>query len=122
MRISGRSAGSVQALLLGGSDRPGTAVAANGLARDRIQAATGNDTFALRASADFDGSIDDVVAYLETSACLSAGTHHVWIEPQTADGVRGPISGPYTLEIPKFDSSWRFSAPARSAIHGISMR
>ena len=98
-QVSGRSAGSVQALLLGGSDRPGTAVAANGLARDRIQAATGNDTLALRGGADFDGSIDDVAVYLETSACLTAGTHHVWIEPQTADGVPGPISGPYTLEI-----------------------
>lgn len=98
-QVSGRSAGSVQALLLGGSDRPGSAVAANGLARDRIQAATGNDTIALRASADFDGSIDDVVAYLETPASLSAGTHYVWIEPQNADGVPGPISGPYTLEI-----------------------
>ncbi|WP_444464237.1 host specificity factor TipJ family phage tail protein [Rhodobacter capsulatus] len=98
-QVSGRSAGSVQARLLGGSDRPGTAVSANGPARDRIQAATGNDTFALRASADFDGAIDDVAVYLETTACLSAGTHHVWIEPQTADGVPGPISGPYTLEI-----------------------
>ena len=89
----------MQARLLGGSDRPGAAVSATGRARDRIQAATGNTTIALRASTDFDGSIDDVVAYLETAACLSAGTHYVWIEPQNADGVPGLAAGPSTVEI-----------------------
>lgn len=97
--LGGRTAGTVQAYLSGGSDRPGVIADADGLIRDRIQAVTGNDTFELRASSDFDGAIDDAVAYLETSACLSAGTHYVWIEPQNADGVPGPIAGPYLVEI-----------------------
>lgn len=98
-QLSARTAGTITAYLSGGSDRPGSPAAADGLIRDRIQAVTGNDTIELRADTDFDGTIDDVVAYLETSACLSAGTHYVWIEPQNADGAPGPVSGPYTLEI-----------------------
>ncbi|SDF51996.1 hypothetical protein SAMN04244550_02376 [Rhodobacter capsulatus] len=99
LTLSGRTGGTVQPCLSGGSDRPGTAIAANGLARDRIQAATGNATIELRASADFAGAVDDVVAYVETGACLSAGTHYVWLEPQNANGATGPLSGPYMLEI-----------------------
>jgi len=99
LTVSGRTAGTLQPCLSGGSDRLGTALAANGLARDRIQAVTGNATFELRASADFVGSVDDVIAYLETDTCLSAGTHYVWLEPQNANGSPGPLSGPYALEI-----------------------
>lgn len=98
-QLSGRTAGMITTYLSGGSDRPGLPAAADGLIRDRIQAVTGNDTIEVRADADFDGSIDDVVAYLETTACLSAGTHYVWIEPRNSDGAPGPVSGPYTLEI-----------------------
>ncbi len=99
LTVSGRTGGMVQPCLSGGSDRPGTVITANGLARDRIQAVTGNTTIELRATADFAGAVDNVVAYLETGACLSAGTHHVWLEPQNANGAPGPLSGPYTLEI-----------------------
>ncbi|MBZ4022204.1 phage tail protein [Rhodobacter sp. TJ_12] len=99
LSVTGRTAGSLQPYLTGGSDRPGTVIDANGPATDRIQAVTGNDTLELRASADFDGLVDDVTAYLETAACLSAGTHYVWIEPQNSNGAPGPVSGPYTLEI-----------------------
>lgn len=97
--VSGRTAGTVQAFLSGGSARPGLIADANGRVRDRIQAVTGNNTFELRASTGFGGAVDDVAAYLETAACLSAGTHYVWIETQNADGVPGPIAGPYLVEI-----------------------
>lgn len=97
--LSGRTAGSITPRLIGGSDRPGTAVTANGDHADRIQAVSGNDTFDLFATSDLDGSVDDVVAYLETAACLSQGTHYVWLEPQNADGVPGPVSGPFTITI-----------------------
>lgn len=98
-QLSGRAAGAVTPLLTGGSDRSGSAASANGLVVDRIQATTGNDLIAWRATSDFDGAIDDVVAYLETSACLSQGVHYVWLEPQNADGMPGPVSGPYTVQI-----------------------
>lgn len=97
--VSGQTAGTITPKLTGGSDRPGAAIATNGTHSDRIQAVTGNDTFELVASADFDGSIDDVTAYLETAACLSQGDHYVWVEPQNSDGVPGPVSGPFTATV-----------------------
>lgn len=97
--ISARTAGTLTPCLLGGTARYGTGLTANGAWRDRIQAVTGNDTFSIRASADCVAALDDVVAYLETGACLSQGTHYIWVEPQNADGVPGPVTGPITVTI-----------------------
>lgn len=96
--VSGRTAGTVTACLAGGTDQTGTAVGADGRALDRITAAAGNTALEIRASADFDGSVDDVTLYLETASCLSQGIHYIWLEAQNADGL-GTISGPYTVEI-----------------------
>lgn len=95
--VSGRSNGSVTPQLTGGSDRAGAAASTNGDQFDRIQAVTGNNRIEFVASSAFDGSIDDLVAYRETAACLSAGTHYIWVEPQNIDGAPGPISGPFTI-------------------------
>ncbi len=99
LTVTGRTAGSVTPRLSGGSDRDGTAVSDDGLALDRIQAVTGNDTFALVASSDFDGAIDDVVVFEETETSLSAGLFDYYIEPQTVEGVPGPVSGPFLTQI-----------------------
>nr|WP_321511087.1 phage tail protein [uncultured Celeribacter sp.] len=97
--VSGLTAGTLTPRLTGGSDRPGTAATADGTFSDRIQAVTGNDTIEFLASSEFDGTLDDVVAYLETAACLSQGIHYVWLEPQNADGVPGPVTGPIEITI-----------------------
>lgn len=97
--VSGRTDGSILPVLAGGSDRLGIAIATDGYHLDRIQAVSGNDRVEWRASSTFDGSIDDLVVYLETAACLAQGAHYVWIEPQNADGVPGPVIGPITLSI-----------------------
>ncbi|RWR50653.1 phage tail protein [Sinirhodobacter ferrireducens] len=96
--VSGRTAGTVTACLAGGIDRIGTAIGTNGRALDRITSAAGNTALEIRASADFDGSVDDVTLYLETESCLSQGNHYIWLEAQNADGL-GTISGPFTVEI-----------------------
>lgn len=98
--VTGHSAGTVTPRLTGGSAMDGAAISGNGDHSDRIQAVTGNDTIAFAASTGFDGAVDNAVAYLETAACLSQGTHYVWIEPQNADGVPGPVTGPFTIDIP----------------------
>lgn len=85
--VSGITAGSLTPRLTGGSDRPGTAIIADGTYSDRIQAVSGNDM------------LDDVVAYLETSGCLTQGTHYIWIEPKNADGLSGPLAGPFEITI-----------------------
>ena len=97
--VSGRLNGSITPQISGGSDRPGMAVSTNGDHQDRIQTVTGNNRIAFVASSPFDGSIDDVLAYLETSACLAQGTHYIWLEPQNTDGVPGPVSGPFAVSI-----------------------
>ncbi len=93
------TAGSLTPQLTGGSTRSGTARAANGTFTDRIQAVTGNNTFGLAANSTFAGSVDDVVAYLETTTCLAQGVHYIWLEPQNVDGVPGPVSGPFSVTI-----------------------
>lgn len=85
--VSGTTAGSLTPRLTGGSDRPGTAIIADGTYSDRIQAVSGNDM------------LDDVVAYLETSGCLTQGTHYIWIEPKNADGLSGPLEGSFEITI-----------------------
>lgn len=98
-KVTARTAGDVRPRLSGGSNRDGAVRSAIGAYSDRIQAVTGNNTIGMAASADFDGSIDDFVAYLETATCLAQGTHYIWLEPQNADGVPGPIAGPFTVNI-----------------------
>lgn len=99
LTVLGATAGDITPQLSGGSLRPGTPRSANGQYSDRIQAVTGNDTFELAASAAFNGSIDDVVIFLETSTCLAQGNHFFWIEPQNDDGMPGPVAGPFTVAI-----------------------
>lgn len=97
--VGGRTAGSLTPTLFDGSDRPGLAITADGLARDRIQAVTGNDAFGFAASSDFDGEIDQAVLFLETAACIPAGDWDYYVEPQNLEGVPGPISGPFSVTI-----------------------
>lgn len=93
------AAGSLTPWLLGGSDRPGAAVSSPGLHLQRIQAVSGNSSLVVRASSDYDGTLDGLTAYMETEACLAQGTHYIWLEPLNADFVPGPVSGPFTITI-----------------------
>lgn len=93
------TAGNITPRLTGSTTVNGLARSANSTFSDRIQAVSGNNTFGLTASADFVGSVDEVVAYLETTTCLVQGTHYLWLEPQNSDGVPGPVSGPFTVTI-----------------------
>ena len=97
--VSGTTAGSLNPLISGGSDRTGTSISADGVYRDRIQAVTGNDLFSLVADLDFDGSVDDAVLFEETGACIDQGVYDYYIEPQNSDGNPGPVSGPFTVSI-----------------------
>lgn len=97
--VSGRSAGNLTPALTGGSNVLGSTISGNGRYADRLQAVSGNNGFALTANADFDGTASSVVAYLETAACLPQGTHYLWLEPQSEEGLPGPASGPFTIEV-----------------------
>lgn len=97
--VSGMSAGSVMPVLSGGTEVTGTAVTADGTYHEALVAGAGNTTFALRASADFDGSVDAVVVYSETSSCLDQTTYYVWLVPLSTSGVSGAVLGPYEMEV-----------------------
>ncbi|HBU15724.1 MAG: phage tail protein [Rhodobacteraceae bacterium GWE1_64_9] len=98
-RTTGVSAGTVAPALTGGTQRDGVVRNSDGQWAERIQAVTGNNALSFDAAAAFSGSIDNVVLYLETSACLDQGIHSLWLEPLSADGAPGPVSGPFSLTI-----------------------
>jgi len=91
------SAGFVRPVLAGGTEVTGANIGAAGAVRTRLQAAAGNNALAFRPTSAFEGAIDDVVVYLETTSCLSQGTHYVWLEPQNENGLPGPALGPIAV-------------------------
>ncbi len=100
--VTDRTAGTVSPRLAGGSLQAGMAISANGHYTDRIQAVTGNNSFLIAANAAnaaFDGTISDILVYLETAACLDAGIHYLWVEPINEDGTPGPVHGPMPIDI-----------------------
>ena len=97
--VTDRTAGTLTPQLTGGSVLSGSVITTNAAHRDRLQAVSGNDAFGFLASSTFDGALDDAVLYLETPACLTQGTHYLWIEPQNADGSPGPAAGPFPVTI-----------------------
>lgn len=99
LKVTARTAGNVRSRISGGSNRDGAARTAVGSYSERIQTVTGNNVIGALASADFAGSIDDFGAYVETATCLAQGLHYIWLEPQNADGVPGPIAGPFTVTV-----------------------
>lgn len=90
--LSGVSGGSLQPMLTGGSDRPGTGVLADGRHTDEIQAVTGNDTVVFRASAAFAGTVGDISLFAVTDESIDAGSYDYYLEPQTVEGVPGPVT------------------------------
>ncbi|MFN3319928.1 MAG: hypothetical protein ACK43M_14360 [Allorhizobium sp.] len=97
--VSGRTAGDVRPRLTGGTTSAGVTVSTNGNRSDRIQSLSGNNRLDFLASDDFDGSIDGVVLFLETASSLPAGTFNYWLEPVNADGLGGPVAGPFPVTI-----------------------
>ncbi|MDF3420144.1 phage tail protein [Sulfitobacter sp. KE29] len=93
------SAGTVTPRLTGGTDVSGTAVTSAGLVLDRLSAVSGNTEFAINATSAFDGAIDNLIVFLETTSCIDAGTWDYWVEPQNDGNIAGPISGPFAAAI-----------------------
>ena len=88
--VSGRTAGTLTPRIAGSTNVNGTAIAANGRILFRIVAGPAPANLVFLANATFDGSIDDVVLYEETAACLSQGSHTYQLEPHNIDDVPGP--------------------------------
>ena len=85
--VSGRTAGTVTPRLGGATPVDGSALSANGQALLALDANSTSDSFALVASSDFDGSVDDVTVYRQTAATAPAGTFVYHVAPITAERV-----------------------------------
>ncbi|WP_319496330.1 hypothetical protein [uncultured Cohaesibacter sp.] len=94
-----RTAGQIRPYFFGGSGRAGTFVSADGTHLQRLQAVTDNNNFAMACDDLFDGAIDNLILFEETSACVDQGTYDYYIEPQNDSGNPGPVSGPFTATI-----------------------
>lgn len=98
-RVTTRTAGTLTPRLTGGSTVAGVAASANGSFSDRLFAVSGNTAVEWLASTTFDGTVDQLALFEETSTCLSAGSHYVWLEPLNTDGAAGPVAGPFVVSI-----------------------
>lgn len=98
--VADRTAGLINAQLDGGGTTAAdTATSENAALRGKLVANASNTRLTLWANSTFNGSVKSVQMYLETPACLPQGTHYVWLEPQNAEGVPGPVSGPFIVTI-----------------------
>lgn len=97
--LSGRTAGSLTPTLFGGTNQTDTAIAADGASYFEIAAVTGNTDLGFTATTDFDGSIDDVIAFLTTPSCVPQGTYDYYLEPQNDLGGAGTISSAFTVTV-----------------------
>ncbi len=93
------SAGNIRPRLNGSAITTGTMRTTNGRWTDTLVAAPGQDRIEFLASSAASASIDNVLVYVPTPACLAPGTHYFWIEPLNADGAAGPLIGPFSAII-----------------------
>jgi len=98
--VSGYSAGAVRSrIAAGGTQNDGADRSANGTYRETLTASVARDTFSLRADAAFVGSVDNVIAFIETATCAPQGVWDYYAVPFNASGVKGPVSGPVAATI-----------------------
>lgn len=98
--LSGRTAGSVYARLDGTTDVDGVSHGANGTVSEALTVPMVMTQLRLRASSDFDGAIDDVIAVLDTTACVAQGAADFFIVPVFQTDLEGTPAGPFTRTIP----------------------
>lgn len=100
--ISGRTAGGLSPVLTGADPVVGAAMSSDGLLRQTLDADSASSAptgFGFDADANFDGSIDDVVRFIETTACIPAGDYDFYLAPFSETYVPGPLAGPFPLSI-----------------------
>ncbi|RVG73037.1 hypothetical protein CN223_26770 [Sinorhizobium meliloti] len=97
--VSGRTAGTITAGLIGPPNVGGVVRSADGSYRDRLTANASSTTVRFLADAAFSGSIDDAIAFKETASCAPQGVWDYYALPLNGSGVEGPHSGPITVTI-----------------------
>ncbi len=99
--VSGRTSGTVRAVLTdssGGNGVLGTLVNADGNVSDKIVAGATSAQLRFSASSDFDGSIDDVAIFAETTTCCLPERLTTGFHPQLS-WRSGTAAGPFAVTI-----------------------
>jgi hypothetical protein len=99
LTVSGLSAGVVVPRFTGGANVSGPTISADGIYRGSLVSISGNDTFAIAASATLVGSVDDVAVYAQTPSSAPQGQWDYYAMPVNGSGIAGPSSGPITVSI-----------------------
>lgn len=97
--ISGRTAGSVTVQFTGGSTVATSAISANGQALFTLDALSGNTTFEVVATSDFDGTVDSISLYRDTDACAPQGIFEYRFAAINVDEIGSAVSAETTVTI-----------------------
>jgi hypothetical protein len=98
-RITASVAGPVRIRCIGTTNADGPVGTATGSYRGTLTVPASPADIGAYFTAAADLTIDDVVVYRPTPACLPQGTQYLWLEAQNADGVPGPVAGPFAITI-----------------------
>ncbi|MEM6381642.1 MAG: phage tail protein [Pseudomonadota bacterium] len=88
--ISGRTAGAVRVKLTGNGTDIGPSSGNSTDFLGSLIASTGQTTLGILGSADFDGSLDDLTVFEESTASIPQGTLHYFVTAANAEGLEGP--------------------------------
>ncbi|AEQ50742.1 host specificity protein J [Pelagibacterium halotolerans] len=80
------SAGDVTPALVGGTDVDGAPIGTDGQVLGSLVAGSANTGFAIKADADFEGTIDNVIVYEQGLTSLAQGNTFYWITAANAEG------------------------------------
>jgi hypothetical protein len=77
----------------------GSSISASGTYLGTTTPSAGATVFGFYGDAAFAGTVTDVVFFLETAACHPQGVFQYWLRARNAEGVPGPLSGPFTVTV-----------------------
>lgn len=90
--VSGRTAGSTGLVLTGSTQVTGTTVSVDGLYLRSLTANATTTGVGINTGSVFDGSWDDIVAYVQTGSCAPQGSWTYHIEAENGSAVPGTAS------------------------------
>lgn len=89
------SAGTLTPRLTGGAGVSAPAASADGVYSAELTAISGSDGLAFAALSSFAGSVLEAALYRQSATAIPSGLYDYYAEPLNADGVAGPVAGPF---------------------------
>jgi len=97
--IANRTAGSVALRLAGDTPATGVSLTDNGGQLVELTAASAVTAVEIVPSTDFDGDIEEVVLYAQSSSSAPQGAWDYYVAPVNADGIANAPTGPLAVTI-----------------------